>query len=276
VKPQPSASHDGQPAKEELKQVEDKPTAAATGKSPSSDSKAAGQTEVADLRLQANKLKEELSIARRLESIRKGLYSSAGQSGAQVLSQGMTSAGGKVTKPAYDLNVEVAADGSVRVVPSLTNERVIPSAASRKEIALAQSQLPPSQPLPDASSAGFQIEGTVWRYTRMDNPNFADTLHFESYGLFWHAPASGGGTKETGKWKLTGKQLSFQAGDVHWQGEISSDRIKGTAAIDGLSGSWSWIAVTEGQGVNAVDVPQRSQPGSEIQRSGEKTGLQGR
>jgi chromosome segregation ATPase len=74
------------------------------------------------LRAQVAKLKEELNIARRLEWIRQGLFARADQKGAQQLMQG---AGGvmpvaaKATKPAYDLNVEVSADGSVKVIPPL-------------------------------------------------------------------------------------------------------------------------------------------------------------
>lgn len=72
------------------------------------------------LRAQVAKLKEELNIARRIEWIRQGLFASAEQKGAQKLMQGVTvpqTAQAKLPKPAYDLNVEVNADGSVRVIP---------------------------------------------------------------------------------------------------------------------------------------------------------------
>jgi len=71
------------------------------------------------LRAQVSKLKEELNIARRLEWIRKGLFSVDDQKGAQLLMQRQPAA----PKPTntYDLNVEVNADGSVRVIPPLTN-----------------------------------------------------------------------------------------------------------------------------------------------------------
>jgi septal ring factor EnvC (AmiA/AmiB activator) len=75
------------------------------------------------LRAQVAHLKEELSIARRLDWIRQGLFASADQKGAQKLMQGF----GSVARPQpraatnYDLNVEVSADGSVRVIPPLTN-----------------------------------------------------------------------------------------------------------------------------------------------------------
>lgn len=75
------------------------------------------------LRAQVSKLKEELSIARRLEWIRKGLFATTDQKGAQHLLQ--RGPGAPVADESrtnrYDLNVEVNADGSVRVIPPLTN-----------------------------------------------------------------------------------------------------------------------------------------------------------
>jgi chromosome segregation ATPase len=73
------------------------------------------------LRAQVAKLKEELSVARRLEWIRQGLFASTEQKGAQKLMQGTAAMSGKAPKPSYDLNVEVTSDGSVRVIPPLTN-----------------------------------------------------------------------------------------------------------------------------------------------------------
>ena len=72
------------------------------------------------LRAQVSKLKEELSVARRLEWIRQGLFASNEQRGAQKLMQGAASTPVKAPKPAYDLNVEVSSDGSVKVIPPLT------------------------------------------------------------------------------------------------------------------------------------------------------------
>jgi len=77
--------------------------------------------DLAVLRAQVSKLKEELSVARRLEWIREGLFASTDQRGAQKLMQGTTSMQVKAPKPTYDLNVEVSADGSVKVIPPLTN-----------------------------------------------------------------------------------------------------------------------------------------------------------
>lgn len=77
--------------------------------------------DLAVLRAQVSKLREELSVARRLEWIRQGLFSSSEQRGAQKLMQGPAASQVKAPKPNYDLNVEVNADGSVKVIPPLTN-----------------------------------------------------------------------------------------------------------------------------------------------------------
>ena len=77
--------------------------------------------DLAVMRAQVSKLKEELSVARRLEWIRQGLFASTEQRGAQKLMQGTALAQVKPPKPTYDLNVEVGADGSVKVIPPLTN-----------------------------------------------------------------------------------------------------------------------------------------------------------
>ena len=75
------------------------------------------------LRTQVAKLKEELSVSRRLAWIREGIFARADQKGAQQLMQksqpafGASSASNAPPKPSnYDLNVEVNSDGTVRVV----------------------------------------------------------------------------------------------------------------------------------------------------------------
>jgi chromosome segregation ATPase len=73
------------------------------------------------LRAQVSKLKEELNIARRLEWIRKGLFAADEKKGGQLLIQHQPAVTAKPTN-LYDLNVEVNADGSVRVIPPLTNK----------------------------------------------------------------------------------------------------------------------------------------------------------
>ena len=70
------------------------------------------------LRAQVSKLKEEMVVARRTEWMRQGLYATSEQKGAQKLMQGVAAPQTKAApKPSYDLNVEVSADGSVKVIP---------------------------------------------------------------------------------------------------------------------------------------------------------------
>jgi len=71
------------------------------------------------LKAQVSKLKSEMAVARRLDWIRRGLFASSEQKGAQKLVGPMVEAG--PPKATYDLNVEVHADGSVTVIPPLTN-----------------------------------------------------------------------------------------------------------------------------------------------------------
>jgi len=80
------------------------------------------------VRAQVAKLKEQLVIVKRREWIHQGLIGDEDQRGAQRLMQGTTSSSRTppAPKPAYDLNVEVGSDGSVRIVqptnaPSATN-----------------------------------------------------------------------------------------------------------------------------------------------------------
>jgi len=79
--------------------------------------------DLAVLRAQVSELKKELSLARRLDWIRKGLFSSTDQKGAQQLLQHGPGAptATEIKTNQYDLNVEVGTDGSVRVIPPLTN-----------------------------------------------------------------------------------------------------------------------------------------------------------
>lgn len=79
------------------------------------------------LRTQVAKLKEELNISRRLAWIRQGIFARAEEKGGQILMQKgppptvTASAAPEKPKPNYDLNVEVNADGTVRVIPPGTN-----------------------------------------------------------------------------------------------------------------------------------------------------------
>lgn len=72
------------------------------------------------LRAQVAKLKEELNLARRLEWIRRGLLGGPEVRGATLLMRGPAPRKPATTEP-YDLNVEVSADGTVRVIPPPTN-----------------------------------------------------------------------------------------------------------------------------------------------------------
>jgi len=65
------------------------------------------------LRTQVAKLKEELSIARRLEWIRMGIYGTQEKKGAELL-MSPTIAG--TPRPAYNLNVELKQDGGATVI----------------------------------------------------------------------------------------------------------------------------------------------------------------
>lgn len=71
------------------------------------------------LRAQVRFLKQELSIARRIEWIRQGLFPSGEQKGAQQLMHNLAAPLSK-SKTNYNLNVEVTSDGSVKVIPPLT------------------------------------------------------------------------------------------------------------------------------------------------------------
>ena len=75
--------------------------------------------DLAVVRAQVAKLREELNVSRRLEWIRKGLFPGEQTKGATLLMQKQPAAAPATNH--YDLNVEVNADGSVRVIPPLTN-----------------------------------------------------------------------------------------------------------------------------------------------------------
>jgi chromosome segregation ATPase len=80
--------------------------------------------DLAVLRAQVAKLKEEMNVARRIEWMRQGLVASADQKGAQQLMKGLNvpQTQAKAQKPTYDLNVEVHSDGSVKVIPPLKDK----------------------------------------------------------------------------------------------------------------------------------------------------------
>jgi chromosome segregation ATPase len=84
--------------------------------------------DLAVLRAQVSKLKEELSISRRLEWIRQGLFARAEQKGGeQLMQKNPAITNPPPRQPTYDLNVEVSSDGTVKVISPMTNN---PAAAT--------------------------------------------------------------------------------------------------------------------------------------------------
>jgi len=70
------------------------------------------------LRAQVAKLKEEMNVSRRLAWIREGIFARDEQKGAQRLMEKSPPPAATSNAPVnYDLNVEVNADGTVRVIP---------------------------------------------------------------------------------------------------------------------------------------------------------------
>jgi chromosome segregation ATPase len=78
--------------------------------------------DLAILRAQVVKLKEELNIARRVQWIRQGLFASPDQKGAAQLIRSPASPPPVVAQPIYDLNVEVSTDGPPKIVAPATNK----------------------------------------------------------------------------------------------------------------------------------------------------------
>ncbi|HTV76299.1 MAG TPA: hypothetical protein VMD57_04805 [Candidatus Baltobacteraceae bacterium] len=75
-----------------------------------------------EVRDQVKKLRDELFVTRRLQWMREGVDATSQQKGAQLLNQHQPPAGTASKQPAnYDLNVEIGSDGSVHVIPPLTN-----------------------------------------------------------------------------------------------------------------------------------------------------------
>jgi hypothetical protein len=64
------------------------------------------------VREQFRKLKEELSIARRLDWIRRGLYGATERKGAELLQRGMVA---PPVRTNYNLDVEIKKDGGAKI-----------------------------------------------------------------------------------------------------------------------------------------------------------------
>jgi chromosome segregation ATPase len=73
--------------------------------------------DLATLRTQVAKLKEELSISRRLEWIRSGIYGRQEQKGAEKL---LASTAAAVPRTNFNLNVELKQDGTATVISGAT------------------------------------------------------------------------------------------------------------------------------------------------------------
>jgi chromosome segregation ATPase len=85
--------------------------------------------DINEVRAQVKKLRDELFVARRLQLTRSGINTD--QKGAELLVQPRTAASMAASAkpgPHYDLNVEVGSDGSVHVIPPLTNATTNPPA----------------------------------------------------------------------------------------------------------------------------------------------------
>jgi predicted nucleic acid-binding Zn-ribbon protein len=80
--------------------------------------------DLAEVRAQVRKLRDDLLIARRLEWMREGIDPTKPLKGGQLLMMRpppATNAAPAAGSPLYNLNVEVGSDGSVHVIPPLTN-----------------------------------------------------------------------------------------------------------------------------------------------------------
>jgi chromosome segregation ATPase len=81
--------------------------------------------DINSVRTQLAKLRDQMYIARRVEWARQGLTADSDAKGAQKLLRpingSQTTMQAKADRPKYDLNVEVRQDGSVKVIPPLTN-----------------------------------------------------------------------------------------------------------------------------------------------------------
>ena len=77
-----------------------------------------------EVRVQVHKLRDELLIARRLEWMREGTDPTKPMKGGQLLMQRSpppSASAAPASSPYSSLNVEVSSDGSVHVIPPLTN-----------------------------------------------------------------------------------------------------------------------------------------------------------
>ena len=98
--------------------------------------------DLAFLREQVRHLKEELSVAKRIEWIRKGIFGDSEKRGAQILNDGIKAFSTKTNAPGTsELNVELRKDGSITITPP---------APPKKEgtVTLSPTNAPPKPPAP--------------------------------------------------------------------------------------------------------------------------------
>lgn len=74
--------------------------------------------DLAVLREQVSRLKDELSIARRLDWIRRGIYGNQNMKGGELLNAGIAQAAARPVTNGGSLNVEVKQDGGTKIVPA--------------------------------------------------------------------------------------------------------------------------------------------------------------
>jgi chromosome segregation ATPase len=84
--------------------------------------------DLAYLREQVSKLKSELSIAKRLDWIRRGLYGDSERRGGSILQNGFPTAKSALPTNAANLNVELKRDGTVTITPVTNAPPAAPTA----------------------------------------------------------------------------------------------------------------------------------------------------
>jgi chromosome segregation ATPase len=86
---------------------------------------------LSQVRTQVKKLRDDLVVARRLEWKREGVDPVKQQKGAQLLMARTSTTNRIIRPPGYNLSVEVSSEGSVKVVPTLTNAPAAPNSLYR-------------------------------------------------------------------------------------------------------------------------------------------------
>jgi predicted RNase H-like nuclease (RuvC/YqgF family) len=100
------------------------------------------------LREQVRKLRDDMSIAKRLEWIRRGLYGATEVKGAERLQKGFTEPS---TQTNFNLNVELRQDGGVKV--GGTNVTLPPQPAASMNVTVSTNAPAGSKPAPNAPAA---------------------------------------------------------------------------------------------------------------------------